>query len=208
MTRIRHLPKNDRILGWSNILPPLRPEPALQGETHADLVVIGAGFAGLGAARRLAEIDPRLNVVLLEADLCGENASVRSSGFAIDLPHNVGSSMEELAKGRAYMRLARGGIAALQDSVMRQGIRCDGSLDGKYHTASSDRGRAGVLVPTTQEPDRLEAPYRWLDRAECEARLDTAHFAAAVHTPGSVLLNPAALVRGLADTLPASVRLF
>lgn len=208
MTRIRQLPQNDRTLGWSNILPPRRPKPALQGETHADVVVIGAGFAGLGAARRLAEIDPRLNVVVLEADLCGENASGRNSGFAIDLPHNVGSSMEELAKGRAYMRLARGGIAALQDAVTRHDIRCDWSADGKYHTASSDRGRAEVLVPTTQELDRLEEPYRWLDRDECEARLGTAHFAAAVHTPGSVLLNPAALVRGLADSLPAAVRLF
>ncbi|MGN0932852.1 NAD(P)/FAD-dependent oxidoreductase [Falsigemmobacter intermedius] len=208
MTRIRHLPKNDRTLGWSAVLPPRQPKPALKGEVTADVVVIGAGFAGLGAARRLAELDPSLKIALIEADLCGENASGRNSGFAIDLPHNVGSSLEELAKGRAYLRLARGGIEALRESVMRHGIACDWSEDGKFHTAASERGRREVLEPTTAELDRLGESYRWLNREECEARLGTPHFASAVHTPGTVLLNPSALCRGLADSLPDNVTLY
>lgn len=206
--RITHLPKNDRTLGWSAILPPRQPKPALQGDIRCDIVVIGAGYAGLGAARRLAELRPNLDIVVIEADLAGENASGRNSGFAIDLPHNVGSSMEELAKGHAYMRLSRAGIASLKDTVTTHGIDCDWSEDGKFHTATSQRGADEVLKPTVEELDRLGETWRWLDRDESEARLGTHHFTAAVHTPGTVLLNPAALTRGLADTLPANVRLF
>jgi len=208
MTSITHFPKNDRTLGWSATLPPHQPKPALKGDVSADVVVIGGGFAGLGAARRLAELNPRLQVVVVEADICGEGASGRNSGFAIDLPHNVGSSLEELAKGKAYLRLSRGGIASLRETVERHAIQCDWSEDGKFHTATSERGRREVLEPTTQELDRLGEEYRWLNREECEARLGTPHFAAAVHTPGTVLLNPSALTRGLADNLPASVTLY
>lgn len=208
MTRVALLPGDDRTNGWSAILPPRQAKPALAGAVTTDAVVIGAGFAGLAAARRLAELRPQAKIALLEAQQAGENASGRNSGFAIDLPHNVGSSLEELSKGQAYARLARAGIASLRDSVGRHGIACQWSEAGKYHTASSERGAAEVLQPTVEELERLGEPYRWLDRAQAAQRLGTRHFAAAVYTPGTVLMNPAALCRGLADSLPDNVTLY
>lgn len=207
MTRITLLPRDDRSNGWSAILPPRVPRPPLRGDQTADLVVIGAGFAGLGAARRLAELRPNARIVVLDAQQLGENASGRNSGFAIDLPHNVGSSLEELAKGAAYLRLARAGIASLRETVRDHAIACDWSEDGKYHTASSDRGADEILRPTMDELDRLNEPYEWLDARQTAARLGTDHFAASVYTPGTVLLNPAALNRGLGETLPENVTL-
>ncbi|MEN3161018.1 FAD-binding oxidoreductase [Tistrella mobilis] len=208
MTAITLLPQNDRTNGWSADLPPRRPKPPLDRDVTADVVVIGAGFAGLGAARRLAELRPDAKIVVLEAGRLGEGASGRNSGFAIDLPHNVGSSLEELAKGQAYKRLARAGIASLKDTITRHGIACDWSEDGKYHTASSDRGADEVLRPTVEELTRLGEPHEWLDRAATARRLGTRHFAAAVFTPGTVLVNPAALTRGLGDNLPENVDLY
>lgn len=208
MSRITLLPKDDRTNGWSAMLPPRRPGPALVGDITADIVVIGAGFAGIGAARRLAELRPNAKIVVFDAQQLGENASGRNSGFAIDLPHNVGSSLEELAKGNAYLRLARAGIASLRESVHRYGIDCDWSEIGKYHTASSDQGAEDVLKPTVEELKRLNEPYVWLDREETAKRLGTRHFAAAVYTPGTVLLNPAALNRGLGENLPENVTLY
>ena len=208
MKRITLLPRDDRSNGWSAVLPPRTPKPALAGDISADVVVIGAGFAGLGAARRLAELRPDIEVVVLDGQTLGEGASGRNSGFAIDLPHNVGSSLEELAMGHANLRLARAGIASLRETVSRHGIDCDWSDAGKFHTASSKRGANEILRPTVEELDRLEEPYRWLDHEETSARLGTRHFAASVHTPGTVLLNPAALNRGLGDNLPENVTLY
>ena len=53
--------------------------------------MIGAGFAGLSAARRLAQIDPTLTVAVLEAGVVGDGPAGRNSGFIIDLPHEVSS---------------------------------------------------------------------------------------------------------------------
>ncbi|TVS19223.1 MAG: FAD-dependent oxidoreductase [Gammaproteobacteria bacterium] len=208
MSRITLLPKDDRSNGWSAILPRREPRAPLACDTSADVVVIGAGFAGLGAARRLAELRPEARIVIVDAQQLGENASGRNSGFAIDLPHNVGSSLEELRKGHAYMRLARAGIASLRQSVRRHGIDCDWSEDGKYHIASSNRGVEEILEPTVAELDRLGEPYEWLGREQTASRLGTRNFAASVFTRGTVLLNPAALTRGLGDTLPENVTLY
>ncbi|MEM6422064.1 MAG: FAD-dependent oxidoreductase, partial [Pseudomonadota bacterium] len=93
LMKIQRLPKDDLSNGWSGMLPPRRPHAALTGERTADWVVLGAGYAGLAAARRLAENRPSETVAIVEAGAVGENASGRNSGFAIDLPHNVGSSL-------------------------------------------------------------------------------------------------------------------
>ena len=208
MTRITLLPKDDRTNGWSASLPSRQPKPPLPGDIVADYVVIGAGYAGLGAARRLGELRPNAKIVVFDAQQLGEGASGRNSGFAIDLPHNVGSSLEELTKGKAYLRLARAGIASLRECVQRYGIDCDWSEQGKYHTASSDRGVREVLLPTIDELKRLNEPYEMLDAEETAKRLGTRHFAASIYTPGTVLLNPAAINRGLGDNLPENVSLY
>ena len=58
MTAITHLPHDDSTNGWSRILPDRTPNPSFEGDISADWVVVGGGFAGLSAARRLAENRP------------------------------------------------------------------------------------------------------------------------------------------------------
>ena len=117
VTKIAILPQDDRTNGWSGTLPARTPKAALEGEQRADWVVLGAGWAGLAAARRLAANRPNDRIVLIEAGTAGEGASGRNSGFAIDLPHNVGSSLDELAHSQRFMGLARTAIAHLQEAV-------------------------------------------------------------------------------------------
>ncbi len=206
--KIDRLPRDDRANGWSGILAPREAGPSLSGDVAADWVVVGAGYAGLAAARRLAENRPEDRIVVLDAGEAGESASGRNSGFAIDLPHNVGSSLDELEGSHRFMRLARAAIDHLERTVETAGIDCDWSRAGKYHAAVSARGARDVLEPFVRELDALGEPYTWLDEAEVAEKIGSAHFTAAVHTTGCVLMNPAALTRGLAGSLPEPVSLF
>lgn len=206
--RISLLPGDDSHNGWSRILPARQHTPPLTGEIKADWVVVGAGYAGLAAARRLAENRPNDRIALVEAGDVGENASGRNSGFAIDLPHNVGSSLEELEGSHRFMRLARAAIEYLDRQVTTHKIACNWSRRGKYHAAASERGIETVLRPFMKELDALGEPYRFLDKSEVRKEIGSPHFKAAVYTPGCVLMNPAALTRGLADSLPANVTLY
>ncbi len=206
--KINRLPKVDNTNGWSGVLDPRTPNPALEGDRAADWIVLGAGYAGLFAARRLAENCPNQHIALIDAGAAGENASGRNSGFAIDLPHNVGSSLDELEGSHRFMRLARTAIDQLENAVKTHNIPCDWSADGRYHAAVSPRGVKDVLEPYAKELEALGEPFEWVDHDTLRQKIGTDHFTAAVFTPGGALMNPAALTRGLADSLPSNVTLY
>ncbi|OYR19647.1 NAD(P)/FAD-dependent oxidoreductase [Brucella thiophenivorans] len=208
MPAIRILPADDKTNGWSKILPVRKPCAALKGYIKADWIVLGAGYAGVAAARRLAENRPDDQIALIDAQEVGKGTSGRAAGFAIDLPHNVSSSMEELAKSHSYRALARAAIDHLKQQIDRFNIDCDWRKDGKFHAAVSDQGVRDVLTPTIKELERLKEPFDYLEGDQLAKRLGTNHFKAAIFTYGTSLLNPAALVRGLADSLPDNVTLY
>ena len=200
--KVSQPPNDPRIGGWYAQLP--APAQRLAGEQTADWVVVGAGYTGLAAARRLAEHRPGERILLLEALRVGLGASGRNSGFAIDLPHSVNGYGED--DHRLY-RLCGAGVALLREAVEAGQIDCQWSERGKLHCALE---RAGLreLDALCAELDRLGAPYERLDGAALEARIGTPFYRAAVHTPGTALMQPAALTRGLAATLPETVEFF
>ena len=208
MTAISFLPSNDASNGWNRILPLRTPMPALEGRTRADWIVVGAGFAGLAAARRLAENRPTDSIALIEAHEIGENASGRNSGLAIDLPCDVAASPAQLETSRRHIRLNRAAMIHLETAVRSCAIDCSWSRRGRYHAAVSARGTEEILKPLATELGALGEPLRWLSCKELERELGTPYYHSAVYMPGCVLLNPAALTRGLAATLPGNVRLY
>lgn len=205
---IKRLPNNDSTNAWNTILPLRTPKPALVGGLNADWLVIGAGYAGLAAARQLAHNCPDQKIAIVDAGVCGENASGRNSGFVIDVPHTVSSNLDQLDSAHRHMRLARAATNQLAELVKKHSIQCDWSVDGKYQTAVTDEGAESMLQPFANELQALGEDYQWVRGDDLAARLGTRHFKHAVYTPGCVLMNPAALVRGLADSLPDNVQLF
>jgi glycine/D-amino acid oxidase-like deaminating enzyme len=57
------------------------PAPPLEGDAEADVAIVGGGYTGLWTALALAEREPGLDVVVLEADQCGRGPSGRNGGF-------------------------------------------------------------------------------------------------------------------------------
>ena len=205
--RVDLLPENDRTNGWAAHLPPRTPRPHLTGDVRADWLVIGAGWAGLAAARRLAGNRPSDRVVIIDAAAVADGASGRNSGFAIDLPHTSGGSADENRDALAHMRLSRAGIAHLKEQIDAHGIDCDWREKGKYHAAVTERGSGQYLEPFAEALARLGEPFEWVEAPVLREKLGTDHLTRAVYTPGGALMNPVALVRGLADSLPGNVDL-
>ncbi|CAG9173775.1 NAD(P)/FAD-dependent oxidoreductase [Cupriavidus pampae] len=181
------------------------PKPAT---TRFGTIVIGGGFTGLAAARRVAELRPNEEVLVLEASTVGEGSSGRNSGFIIDLPHNtkMGGHTSPAEVARKQIRMYEAGLRWLEGLVREHGIDCGWNPVGKFHAAASEAGVKNLQAVLQQYRDWGIA-YTEYDRAGLAARLGTDYYQYGYHSPNNVFVQPAALIRGLADTLPANVTL-
>jgi len=207
--KIDILPKADNNNGWLEILPPLPPATVASGQIRADFTVVGGGFTGLAAARRWAELHSDKQVVLLEAGRIGNNAAGRCSGFAIDQAHNIrvkdfaGNLQSELDQ----IAINRAGQDYLREQVKTHQIECDWDEGGKIHGAATPKGEA-KLHAYCKNLDLLDADYSWYDASRMQSIIGTEFYTLGLHTPGTILMQPTALVRGLADTMPENVSLY
>jgi len=192
--------------GWNAMLPPRAARPALEGVQETKYAIVGAGFTGLAAARRLAELDPAAGIVLLEGSTVGEGSSARNSGFANPRDSKIGLSLTEMDRAEKLNGFAAEGFDYLLATMRAGGFSCDLERTGRITGAATEAGVAKVR--SMAEGARAHAlQHQFLEGAALQARLGTSYYRAAIATEDGYLLQPAALVRGLADSLPPAVRL-
>jgi glycine/D-amino acid oxidase-like deaminating enzyme len=191
--------------GWKSTLPAAPLPLVLEGPRKVSFAVLGAGFTGLACARRLAELYPDKEVAVLESERVGDGNSGRNSGF---LMHTSFYADDPPSVHSARNRLQKAGLDEIRRTVGAHRITCDWQPWGNLY---------GAL--TVQEEhhldDRAAPPYRaagetleeW-SASEMEAATGSPSFRRGLFHRGSVLVQPVALVRGLAQTLPPNVNLF
>ena len=192
--------------GWNALLPPRTPTPRAEADLTAKYAVIGAGFTGLAAAARLAELDSQATILVIEATTVGEGSSARNSGFASprDLPG--GTTQADLAAAAALDRFGQEGWDWLMAQIDRHAIQCDLRRTGRIKAAATDLG-AQAVDALHRTVKTLGIPHQRLDPAALQDRIGTAYYTTGLYTDEGYLLQPAALIRGLADALPQNVRL-
>ncbi len=203
---VRFVPQFDQGNGWYNILPTPPPSRELTDEEVVDWLVIGAGFTGLSAARRLADCLPDDRIALVEADRVGRGTSGRNAGFAIDLPF-IREAHGSIEHGRRLLKMHRAGVNELNRLVEEHAIDCQWKNSGKYMVAVG-RQACADLMETQAFLEKIGEPSEVLDRNELNRRLGTRFYRAGLRSSGTYLMNPAALTRGLAASLPENVALY
>ncbi|MBS0571994.1 MAG: FAD-binding oxidoreductase [Proteobacteria bacterium] len=201
----RRTPRHRGPAAWSAILPGQPVPQILTADQTVDVAIVGGGFAGLAAARRLRQIDPAARVAVLEAGCLAEGASGRNSGFMIDLPHEL-TSDDYAGHGddRGMIALNRHAIAFARGAAEDYGIRRD-FFDpaGKVNGAAS--GAADAL--NRSYADHLASLGEPSERLDAQAMLEltgSRHYVSGLYTPGTVMLQPAGFVRGLGEGLRAA----
>ncbi|GAB4197304.1 MAG: FAD-binding oxidoreductase [Thalassobaculales bacterium] len=172
--------------------------PPLAGEVTADVLVIGAGYAGLSAAIHLADRGAR--VVVLEAEAPGHGGSGRNGGQVIPgIRHFRQDCVDAFGaeRGDRLYRFGAGAQDAVWSFIDRFAIACDdvrrGWVQAAHGAASLALGRQRAAAW-----QRFGAPVELLDAAAI-ARLTGSHeYVGGFVDRRGGHLNPLAYARGLA----------
>jgi glycine/D-amino acid oxidase-like deaminating enzyme len=183
---------------------PGAPCPPLAGDTAADVCIVGGGFAGLWTAYELGERDPALDVVLIEADICGAGGSGANGGFFSTSWTSLSTLCEYLGEegGVRYAAALAAMVGELDDWVARHEARIDAFHEGILY-ARAGEWQAGPddetfrLLEKHGYSDRL----RRVDAAEARRVADSPRFVGGVITPDLTVIQPAKLARELRRVL-------
>ncbi|MED5444388.1 MAG: FAD-dependent oxidoreductase [Pseudomonadota bacterium] len=200
-------PRYPDLCGWNALLPTRAATAALEGIEKASVVIVGAGYTGLAAARRWATLRPDDSVVVLDAATVGEGSPGRNSGFMLEIALADDADAQAVARMNAMNALCRDTMGELAALVVDHQIPCDLTHRGTYRAAATARGLAS-LAAYEAFLKAAQLPYERLSGADLTARLGTAYYQGGLYSPDCYLVQPAALIRGLAEALPPSVQLF
>jgi len=193
--------------GW--VEKPADMQAALVGDVSADVIIVGAGFAGLNAAIELAISGKQ--VVVLEREFAGYGASGRNAGY---LAGAIGVEYELFAKrvghetGKKVIRYYEEAVTFVEGKLKEHGIDCSynqsGILRAGVHAAQEKRVRKAMKIGA-----ELGMQSVYLDHAAMRARGIPPAFLFAEYSTRGGTLHPGKYVMGLRRAaLRAGVKLY
>ena len=196
---------NDNGCSWIKDLIPRTNIKTLQSNEDCEWLVIGAGYTGLSAARKLGQLYPYRKIILVDAQLAGEGASSRNSGYLVDTTLNDGfTSNKELYNYKKKTDIYKLGINAVKNFIKEHQVECDWNESGKYFASSNEKDRK-ILENFSKTLLKLNFEHNILEKDDLGKRLGTNFYNLALYTKGGILLHPGKLVRAMVDTLPDNV---
>ena len=181
---VKRLPRDPGPAAWNRLLPDPEPPTPLEGAQTADWLVIGAGFAGLAAARRLSLNRPGDRITVLDATRVGDGPAGRNSGFMIDLPHDLSSDDYGGALDRDIAQTVdnRMAIDFAEAMATEFGLPPEAfTRSGKINAAATDKGEAHNQS-YAEHLDAMGEAHRMLDAAEMRELTGSTYYQGARRT--------------------------
>ena len=199
---------NDNNCAWTKQLPERFNIKLLDRNLISDYLIVGAGYTGLSAARKLSEIDKNKKIIVVDAQLAGDGASSRNSGYLVDTTLNDGFvTNNDIESYKNKVKIYELGIKSVKKYIKEYQVDCDFNECGKYFASSNieDEDKVKSFCALL---NNLNYENRILYKDELKENLGTSFYNIGIYTRGGALLNPGKLIRSMIDSLPSNVDLF
>src|SRR5210317_565982 len=198
---------NDDNCSWIKDLRPRGNIKILSSDLDCEWLIVGAGYTGLSAARKLGQLLPNQKILIVDAQLAGEGASSRNYGYLVDTTLNDGfNSNKELENYKKKTDIYKLGIEAVKKFIKEYQVDCDWNECGKYY-ASSKIDDQRMLENFSKVLSKLNYENHLLFKDDLKKQLGTNFYNVGLYTKGGILLNPGKLVRAMINALPNNVNL-
>lgn len=199
---------------WMDQLDSFDARPELENDCQVDVAIMGAGFTGLWTAYYLKKQQSDLNVVILESEVAGFGASGRNGGWLMGQISGQDSLLE--GSDTALKKIAHEILHDIPEEVARvikqEKIKCDYKKGGVLYVAAryaEQKYRLREHFQKLQEAGYSEQDYEWLNTSKLAKKLNIPSSFGAIFSPHCATIQPAKLVRGLADAVEAlGVRIY
>lgn len=208
---VKRLPVETGRSGWEAISTRKFAPHALDENITADWIIVGAGFGGLSAARRLLQVRPGDRIVVLDAQQLAQGAAGRNSGYMIDVPHNLSSgeysaadadaTMLEISQNRFAIDFAKS--AALEYQIGRDVF----DPSGKINAAATTRGLK-LNARYADSLKRIGEQREILDAQAMRELTGSNYYLGGLRTPGAVMIQPADYICAFAEGMHEKVSLY
>ena len=192
---------------WLESLPKtITPNQRLTGKENADVVVIGGGYTGLSVGYHLKQLNPGIDVRVIESNVCGYGASGRNGGFSMTL-FGLTKGITKFRFNDEKARTAHGymeeAVDYLHDLITKNQIDCDYERSG-YLLVGTSPGQVKRVEHDFKIIEKWGSTgvERW-DRARLVEEFNTDYYKLGWFEPRCGIINPAKLTRGMKDLAEA-----
>jgi glycine/D-amino acid oxidase-like deaminating enzyme len=192
---------------WHDSLPGEQlPRPPLDGDVRCDVAIVGAGYTGLWTAWYLKQVEPSLDIAILEAEIAGFGASGRNGGWCSAYLSGIDRWLDDPAQRDAAIRLQRlmfGTVRDIGQVIERNSIDCHYDRSGALGIAvnPAQLGRLQAELENLRNLGFGGEDYAWLEGEALAGMPDVAGALGAIHMPHCAAIHPARLACGLAERL-------
>jgi glycine/D-amino acid oxidase-like deaminating enzyme len=179
---------------------PISILPSLTGEVRTDIAIIGAGFTGLWTSLFLKELDPSVDVTIVEKNFAGYGGSGRNGGIlgeTIDHSHQLAIQHFGADEAKKLAEIGRINLNEMQQFFAEHQLDCEYEPTGRLLVALSESQLedckralefANALGITTQQ---------LLNAEQMQAQIKSPLYLGGILATEGGILNPIKLIDGL-----------
>lgn len=168
------------------------PSPALDKDITVQVCVVGAGFTGLWAAYFLKQLNPAVDVAVVEQQVVGYGGSGRNAGIvSACIDHSHALAIAHFGRDDAQ-KLAHVGLQNIDELAEFAGD-CDFEKTGQLHVALTEAQMEDCRESAAVASTLGIGGHKFLSAEEVKKELNSPLYLGAAWVPGGGIVNPVKL---------------